>query len=618
MRSFVGRRLLGATLALGLGACLMAGPAVGEEPNPNRNAYYGDLHVHTQISLDSWIYRNPVDQAAALEFARGRTVETIAGPQHLRLPLDFVAITDHSESFAVYGYCVAHAEETKDVPGCINYRKKDYAIYLSAARGGGGVPRCEAGEEECRAIAREVWQAQKKLVEAANEPGVFTTFHGYEYSMQLPGPGHYHRNVIFRDDNTPADAYGATVLSDPLLLWRWLDQACTGDCRVLAIPHNTNNSWGLGFALHTRSGTPYTDDDIRLRARLEPLAEIFQIKGASECAIGLGTSDEECAFNQLYAKKCDGPGAVRCAAPLSFVREGLKLGLKVDKEKGVNPFKLGFIGGTDTHSGVAGLTDEDAYIGSVGFRDSTPERRIVVGPSPQASDSGAAGAEGGSEIWRNPGGLAGIWAKENTRYSLFAAMERRETFATSGPRLAVRFFAGYGFPAGMAGDPDGAAATGYELGVPMGGDLPAPKGAKAPDFYVWASRDPHDAPLQKLQIVKGWLDAGGEARERVYDIACSDGLAPDDAHRCPPNGADVDLEDCSVSADKGAEQLATLWRDPEFDAAQRAFYYVRVLQNPSCRWSTWDALRLKRQPSKMVEPTYQERAWSSPIWYTPS
>ncbi|MCP5432463.1 MAG: DUF3604 domain-containing protein [Alphaproteobacteria bacterium] len=603
-----------AILAAGLfvGSGLAPSAAAGET-----RAYFGDLHVHTQISVDSWIYQNPVDQAQAIAFARGETVETVAGPQRLLRPLDFVAVTDHSESFAIQGWCVLHAEETKDIDQCKAFRAKDWEIFLAILDGDRDMSQCQVGPEACRAYAREVWERQKGIVEAANEPGVFTTFHAYEYSRQLPGPGHYHRNVIFRDAHTTPEALGSDILSDPLLLWKWLDKACTGECRVLAIPHNTNNSWGLGFALHSGDGTAYTDDDLRLRARLEPLAEIFQIKGASECAVGLGTSDEECAFEQKYAKTCASETDVRCAAPLSFVREGLKLGLETQAARGVNPFKLGFVGSTDTHSTVAGQTDEDAYIGSIGIRDSTPERRIVVSPLPKGADASRTMIVGGSQIWRNPGGLAGIWAPENTRAALFDAMARRETFATSGPRLLVRFFAGYDLPPDMAGDAEAAVATGYGHGVPMGGDLTPPAEGKVPSFYVWAKRDPHSAPLQKIEIVKGWLDASGEAQERVFDVVCSDGLAPDEAYRCPANGATVDIADCSVSADKGADELGTVWRDPEFDAAARAFYYVRVLENPSCRWSTWDAIRLKREPSRMVEPTYQERAWSSPIWYTP-
>jgi hypothetical protein len=298
------------------------------------------------------------------------------------------------------------------------------------------------------------------------------------------------------------------------------------------------------------------------------------------------------------------------------VRAAYLDGLVLEELQGFNPYRFGLIGSTDTHN-AGGTPEEASYHGKIGLFDGTPELRGSVPPKNPAIplEDGEKHYPVDFQRW-SASGLAGVWAEENTREAIFDALRRKETFATSGPRIRVRFFGGFGFPDGLGNDPE-MIGKADELGVPMGGDL-IPHGDRVPSFPVWAARDPNSAPLQRLQIVKGWVE-DGSARQRVYDVACSDDLVPDPAtHRCPDNDATVNLADCSTSADRGDAELQTLWRDPHFDPKQRAFYYVRVLENPTCRWSTWDAIRAGVAPRDGLPTIIQERAWSSPIWYRPS
>jgi hypothetical protein len=298
--------------------------------------------------------------------------------------------------------------------------------------------------------------------------------------------------------------------------------------------------------------------------------------------------------------------------PGSYVREALGHGLEFEESKGFNPFKFGLIGSSDTHN-AAGSYDETKYFSKVGRLDDQPVERGSV-PLDQPREGGERYADEYYHLW-GASGLAGVWAEENTRESIYDALRRKETFATSGPRLRVRFFAGYDFTDGLASDP-GAVAAAYKGGVPMGADLVA-RGDSAPRFLVMAMRDPRSAPLQRVQVIKGWLE-NGEAREQVFDVACSAGQQPDaTTHRCPDNGASVDVETCEYTKDRGAAELTALWSDPTFTPGKRAFYYVRALENPTCRWSTWDAIRAGVDPNPALLPTIQERAWSSPIWYKP-
>jgi len=396
----------------------------------------------------------------------------------------------------------------------------------------------------------------------------------------------------------------------------------------LAIPHNANKSNGQMFELATWAGDPLTLDHNEKRMRNEPLVEITQVKGTSETHPALSMNDEWAGFEiDPYVA---GGGKLRTAQPAGgYVRDAMKQGLMLEAQGRGNPFRYGFIGSSDTHTG-AGSYDETNYFAKVGLLDSTAVLRGSVPISADdidrlgltnADESGFyVAADGRRYLLRSSSvfgasGLAGVWAEQNTRESIYDAFRRKETFATSGPRIQVRFFAGHKLVRSMLETVDGMSRAAAQ-GVAMGGDFVAASAA-APAFLVWASRDAHSAPLQRLQIVKGWLE-GAQAQEQVFDVACSDGLKVDPTtHRCPDNGAKVNLTDCAISADRGAVELTAFWLDPEYDPQQKAFYYTRVLENPSCRWSTWDALRAGVMPRADLDAVIQERAWSSPIWITP-
>jgi hypothetical protein len=617
-------------------------PHVMQPPNPRKNVYWGDTHVHTHESFDATLFGTTLTIEDAYRFARGETLRSDGGERmQLSRPLDFVAITDHAEGFGTRTRCGdpdlgwfeslnCRVMETPNTfvfqfirergvrgrqeldpdpdapPGVYRQRAREHPVRSAwpiCSRGEGGVERCERD-------ARSDWSRYIALADAYNEPGVLTTFAGYEYSPTLPDNGKHHRNVLFNGNDLPEHAISSMDVGNAIELWRGLEATCTGECDFLTIPHNMNKTWGLIYSRYTWDGGSYDEEGWRLRERREPLAEIYQIKGASECALGVGATDEECAFDQVLSP-CQPGEETGCAFETAFARQGLKVGLELDRELGFNPLAFGMIGSTDTHNGNPGDVEEWDYVGAAGLIRSPAIRRLREPP----------GAEPDRKPYQSmlqfhtAGGLAAVWAEENTRDAIFAAMKRREVYATSGPRIKLRFFAGWGFDESIDSerDPVAIATAG---GVPMGGVLrPAETDTASPTFYVAALGDWMSAPLQRIQIIKGWIGADGKTHEKVRDIACADGLEVDPSTlRCPDNGASVDLTTCKPTADSGAMQLMKAWKDPDFDRAQGAFYYVRVLQNPTCRWSTYDALRLGREPDPRVLATLRERVWSSPIW----
>ena len=590
------------------------------QPNPRRNLYFGELHLHTEQSFDSVLFGNRLTIDDAYRFARGeKLVSQGLELMQLSRPLDFVAITDHAEGFGSRRHCGDSGLPLRLQLSCWVARTPNLAIFKVLRNVGDGgqtkierarSPYCKAvGIEQCLADAVADWSDYKRLADKYNRPGEFTAIQAYEYSPTLPDYGKYHRNVFFRGNALPELAISALDAPTELDLWRSLEQTCRGDCDFMTIPHNTNRAWGLPYGDATRYGDAYSEEDWALRARYEPLTEIYQIKGASECALGANATDRECGFEQVFPP-CRPGQETTCAFANGYAREGLKRGLQVENETGVNPFRIGFIAATDSHNANPGDTEEWDYRGA---------SAAITGPAIRRQKH----LESGTPIHRSlvaaysSGGLAGIWATENTRDALFEAMRSRETYGTSGTRIQLRFFAGWelGEDILAASDP---ITDAYAGGVPMGSKLTPGGNRGSPTFMVWAMADPLSAPLQRVQMVKGWLDGDGLSHEQVVDIACSDGQVPDAlTGRCADNGATVDTASCQFDRQRGAGELNVLWKDPDFDSNQSAFYYVRVLENPTCRWSTYDALRLGIEPSPHAPPTVHERAWSSPIWYTP-
>lgn len=594
--------------------------------SPLKNAYFGELHLHTSYSLDSYIFGNSVDPAQAYSFAQGKSVQLFGGGEKkLRTPLDFAAVTDHAEFLGEYAVCTTPSNPLYGTNICSQIRNFDYAQFnkiantLVSAQKRHLAELCGDDGARCRDAAEGVWRRHREIANKFYRPGKFTTFVAFEFSPLASAPNQkgvgvtmMHRNVIFRSDVVPSNVFSSYDGTGEDLQ-RWLETQCKGDCKVLTIPHNSNASGGRFFWDGKNSdGSPWTQEILQRRARIEPLVEIFQSKGSSECQAGLGLADEQCGFEN-WVTPCEPGKDLGCAGKDSFVQNALVHGLDVGAKRGVNPFKYGFVGATDNHNGTPGATEEDDYRGSLSNLDNTAEKRITA---PHQQD----GPGTSPEQWLlgfNPGGLTGVWAQKNTRESIWDALARRETFATSGTRIRVRLFGSLDFPPDLHKRAQ-FLKIGYGTGVPMGGDLIAHETGKAPVFSVVATRDALGAPLQKIQIVKGWIDGKGGEHLKVYDVACSLGsqLSLENG-KCSNNGATVDLRTCEHSQSKGSAQLATTWKDPTFDPDQPAVYYARVFENPVCRWSTYQAVAMHIDLPKSVPPTIQERAWTSPIWYTP-
>ena len=584
-------------LAVGLFAT-----AADAEPH-TRRALFGDLHVHTVHSFDAYSFGVRATPDDAYRYARGEAIEHPIGyaVQLRGGALDFYAVTDHAVYLGAMGALHDPDDPLHRHPLAQEIIAKSNP--LNPVLEGASIPAAVMSGLRIRGLdaGRVMHTAWERIIDAAerhNEPGAFTTFIAYEYTSS-PQRITLHRNVIFAGSRVSRFPFSVVDSPNPENLWRWMDDLRDAGVEALAIPHNSNLSSGLTFEGNDWAGRPIDADYAARRLRNEPLVEVTQVKGTSETHPALSPDDEWAGF-EVWAP----PGPDR--APGSYARDALRAGLALEATSGVNPYRFGLIGSSDGHN-ASSPVDEDRYFGKLGRHDGLPGRRGSAPADPEDTEP-----VGPSFLSWSAAGLAGVWAEENTRPSIYAALRRREAFATSGPRIQVRFFAGYGYGDALADGAD-AVEVAYAGGVPMGGELRIAD-AGTPEFYVWAVRDPNEGALQRVQVVKGWM-AGGETYERVFDAACSDGLAPDpDTHRCPDNGAGVDLEDCGASGAPGATELRGVWRDPTFSPEQAAFYYVRVLQNPTCRWSTWDAIRAGVAPAEGVPATIQERAWSSPIW----
>jgi len=587
--------------------------ATGVARYPDR-VLWGDTHLHTKFSQDAFIFGVTLGPEEAYRFARGEAVTASHGlTAQLERPLDFLVVADHAEGLGAMDAVMAGDPRLMKDPRLVEWRAQlqngDTAARVAVADDGRarGWPAALNDPD----ILRTTWQRLIELGEAYNDPGVFTTLLGYEWTS-WPGGSNLHRVVVFRDG---ADKAGKIVpfsrddSSDPEDLWKFLagyEQRTGG--RVLAIPHNGNLSNGLMFALDKRDGTPMDRDYAERRARWERVVEVTQIKGDGETHPLLSPDDEFADYETWDKGNFMGVHKTDDMLPFEYARSALRLGLELEAKLGVNPFKFGMIGSTDSHTALA-TADENNFFGKhSGGLEPGPDRwHNVIGES---GDQVTYGWEQAAS------GYAGVWANENTRAAIFDALLRKEVYATTGPRITVRFFGGWSFA------PDDAYATdmasiGYSKGVPMGADLPASAGSAAPWFMVSALKDPLGANLDRIQIVKGWTDAAGAAHEKVYDVVWSDQQARTIGAdgKLTPVGDTVNVKDATYANSIGAYELVSVWQDPDFDAAHSAFYYARVLEIPTPRWLAYDAARYQLTLPPELNLVTQERAYTSPIWY---
>lgn len=591
-------------------ACLAwASTSAGAEA---ARAFFGDLHVHTRYSFDAFLFGTLASPDDAYRFAKGEAIPHAGGFDiQLDRPLDFYAVTDHAFYLGMFWAWRDPAHPDADDPAV-----KECTHASTAAERGTAFRTCFAtladkGREE---DSRTAWQSIQAAAERHNDPGAFTTFIGYEYTSSRDG--NLHRNVFYRGSEAPPLPFSRLDSLDPEDLWAWMDEHRAKGIDAIAIPHNANGSNGYMFDLVKFAGEPLDTAYAEQRMRNEPLVEITQVKGTSDTHPFLSPNDEWADF-EIFPYQIASWAKSRPQG--SYVREAWLNGLAMEAGDGFNPYRFGIVGASDTHN-AGERFDEDKFVSKVGLLDSEPTSRGSV----PFSDEG--GFREAYNRFFGASGLAGVWAKENTRDAIFDAFRRKETFATSGPRIMVRLGATNHIvreewplePPPHIWDHVHERVAGQKPGVAVQGGEIAAAEEGSPAFLAWAMADPEGAKLQRLQIVKGWV-ADGRTEETVFDVACSDGLVPDPStHRCPDNGAEVDIEDCSVTADVGAGALHAAWLDPAFDPADRAFYYVRVLENPTCRWSTWDAVRAGTTPRPDLARTIQERAWTSPIWVTPA
>jgi hypothetical protein len=582
---------------------------------------WGDTHLHTANSFDAFTAGLRLGPAEALRFARGEAVMTASGEEaRLHRPLDFLVITDHSDAIGVTADLYNTPEDQVTDPTLKRWRammheggNSAYKAFreMVTAASNGTIPAAFSDPERQKQIARRVWDGQLAAIDRYNEPGKFTAIVGFEYSLQPKG-NTLHRNVLFRDGTDRAKSvlpFPSQGQKGPEALWDYMDryESKTGG-RMLAIPHNTNLSNGLAFMMTDPSGGPMSADYARRRAAREPLLEMTQYKGDSESNPVLSRNDEFASFGDAGWENGNAPLTTLKQPEMfggEYAREALKRGLQIAQRTGTNPYALGMIGSTDSHTALASA-EEDNFYGKFANEGPSGDRGSnIVNPGIKESRIG----------WQyQAGGLAAVWATANTREAIFDAMERREVYATTGPRMTVRVFAGWDFAnRDFKGD---WVSAGYARGVPMGGSMKPGKGA--PSLLISALKDPTGANLDRVQVVKGWVDATGAVHEKVFDVVWSNPAKRRVVKgRLTPVGDTVNLATATYANTIGAPTLNTVWRDPEFKQGTRAFYYVRVLEIPTPRWVAYDAVRFKVKPPAGARLKDQERAYSSPIWYNP-
>ena len=583
--------------------------------DPLKQAYYGDLHVHTSWSLDAYAFGVRVGPEDAYRFARGGEIDHISGKK-VKLagpPLDFIAVTDHANYLGVASEAMNASSASHEIPLIADLASTDpernrvaMGQIFAALSADTAMPELNQSK-----WVESTWRQEVELADKQTVPGEFTAFVGYEYTS-MPAGQNLHRNVIFKGDDLPARPFSNLDSDNPEDLWAWMEKLRGEGSDLIAIPHNANGSNGLMYERGDRSGKPIDARYAEIRLRNEPVSEIIQIKGQSEAHPLLSPNDEWAGFELLEGIL--GRPAVKSQPQGSYARRALMDGLELEAAGIPNPYRFGMIGSSDSHNATS-PSEEANFTGKLGTLDGSPEARLQIG---KGDGSGITVGDRKTGSPFSSGGLAGVWAEANTREDLFDSLRGREVFATSGPRIAVRFFGGFDLTS--ADLASGIAAAGYERGVPMGGVLEAKVGEKRPaTFLVEAIQDPREAPLERLQLVKAWVDAGGKAREKVYDIACAGGVAPDPkTHRCAIASKPPDLSTCQVTAGQGQSELAAAVAAPDYQGGERSFYYVRVLQVPTCRWSSWDAIRLGVERPPAAVAWLQERAVTSPIWIEPA
>jgi hypothetical protein len=586
---------------------------------------FGDTHLHTSFSMDAGAFGARIGPRDAYRLARGEEITASSGqPVKLSRPLDFLVVADHSDNMGFFPDLFAGKPEIlADPTGRKWYdllqsgQGADAAMQIIVAFSQGTFPKDLMYFPGTRAY-KGAWQETIAAAEAYNDPGRFTAFIGFEWTSNTGG-NNLHRNVVFRDNADkasqvePFTVYPPYGSDNPVNLWKWMDayQQKTGGS-VLAIAHNGNLSNGQMFPVVEALGKPIDAEYAATRARWERLYEMTQTKGTGEAHPYLSPNDEFADFELWDKGNLDGSVAkTKDMLEGEYARSGLKLGLKLEERFGTNPYKFGMIGSSDAHTGLAAM-EEDNFFGKTTPQEPGPERLTATFINNPKTGVKIMDWEVGAS------GYAAVWATENTREAIWDAMERRETYATTGPRMIVRFFGGWDFEPKDATDrlP---AYIGYTKGVPMGGDLRKAPAGKAPTFLVAALKDPIGANLDRIQIIKGWLDAKGDLQEKIYDVAWSDARKPDPkTGKLPSVGNTVDVANATWTNTIGDPELITVWRDPDFNPAQRAFYYARVIEIPTPRWTAYDAKRFGNKPLPGTRMTLQERAYTAPIWYTPN
>lgn len=582
-------------------------PPAAIPSNPDRNVYFGQTHSHTSWSMDAYVIGNTITgPEQAYQFSLGMPIKHPGGYLvKISRPLDFQGVTDHSEYLGMARLANDPTSEVSKLPIAAKLRANTpaervevfkFLVALLAS------PKPDKALLDPKMVGT-VWDNMVSIADKYYRPGKFTTFASYEWTS-APDGQNLHRNIFFRSTKQiPAIPYSAIDSVHPEDLWNWMDGQRKQGNELLAISHNANLSNGLMFPVSTDSkGAPLTPAWAQQRMNNEPLTEIRQIKGTSETTPELSPDDEFAGYELMSFLL--GKDNSTSNPHGSYVREAYENGLAMQVARGYNPYKFGIIGASDSHDTSVAYTQSN-FSGGHGVFDDTPKARL------------AGKIEAGMEVLKTgTSGLAGVWAEQNTRESIFDAMRRKEVYGTSGVRIKVRMFGGWDYKESVLKQRDWVRA-GYSGGVPMGADLPARKGG-APTFIVWALKDPDDGNLDRIQIVKGWTK-NTEIFEKVYDVAWSDGRRPDPrTGKVPPIRSTVNIKNASYTNSVGAVELKKVWRDPDFDPSLHAFYYVRVLQIPTPRWSTYDAKKLGIPPPTRVSPIVQERAWGSPIWYTPS